>query len=283
MGDAPFIFPGHLRSMLPKLKGSPLAVYCALASYAGAKGECWPSVAALVAATGYDRKTVFAALLTLEYLGLIRRSSLGVRNCNRYLVIVPKTGTIDSAVVPESGTSNVPKTGTRKEINEGDQEMIEMTPRAAEPAPGSKKVVEKSSLMPLPQTVAEVVAAAQGAGYTREQASAFWAMMTAKSWLIRGRFCRDWQKALVAWCKADAGRKLGFDQIQNTDFWAFVRAGGFSEDAASEFVRLLKKSGGKLRNKLTGRLEPVADVRAAFKAFVASDLNASLESRGIRA
>lgn len=171
MDEPPFIVPGSMRKHLPCLQGAPLSVICALVSFAGKKGVCWPSTAALAEATGYGRKAVFSALARLERMGFIKREKSGQRNGNRYQVNVPFVGTIENSNVPKMGTANVPlvgtanvpKTGTGKEDTDRDQrkgsyQSVLSGQLAPVPRP-SAPPTRKSSL---PTTEAEAVQFAAG-------------------------------------------------------------------------------------------------------------------------
>lgn len=49
-----------------------VAVYVALACFAGEEGECWPALVTLARSVGASRPTVIKALRALESAGLIR-------------------------------------------------------------------------------------------------------------------------------------------------------------------------------------------------------------------
>lgn len=227
--------------------------------------------AKLFAVAGVGYTTGDAALKILVRAGAVttervRHNGLDTGLRIRILSVLGKR-----APVPVGGADK-PEEGIKRE-------MIEMRERTT-----AKAVRPRAVPMPFPKSAEEVQDVAQGAGFYPEIGAAFWNMMTANDWKIRGRQVVDWKAALVAWCHADAKRSgnLKLDACTNPQFWEYVRANEYSEETATEFIRLLKKNGWRLKNCLTGRLEPVQDYRAAFKAFVESDLNQELERIGNR-
>ncbi len=101
-----------------------------------------------------------------------------------------------------------------------------------------------------------------------------------------GRPLIDWQRALLAWAKTDMQRVVKLDGMKNDAFWKMVQGmvdkGETTYKTASAWVKLMEKKNWRLENKLTGRMEPVCDIPAAFRAFVDSELNQCLEEKGIR-
>ncbi len=198
---------------------------------------------------------------------------------------VPQDAMSPDAILPGAGQPGSGKTPP-SETTIVETTIIETTVERAERAEGTtaKAVRARAVPMPLPKTVEEAGEVAQGLGLEPETGGAFWNMMTAKGWTIRGRQVRDWKAALVAWGKTDEERtrNLKPDRISNAEFWAFVTANEISHEAANDYLELVAKKGGRLLNRLTGRLEPVRDHKAALKAFVESDLNQDFERRGSR-
>ncbi len=229
--------------------------------------------AELCALSGVRYTTLDAGLKTLVRAGAIISERIRHRGLDTGLRIKLLSVPVKRAPVPVVGADKSEE-GIKKER----EEMRETSPAGAAGSVAGKYQTHR----PIPSDWEEVVAVAMREGFTRDQGIAYWNVMTERGWTLRGRPVRDWQLACVAWCTKDSTRKLKWDTCTNTQFWEYVRANEYSEEAANDFVRLLKKNGMRLKNRLTGRHEPVQDYRAAFKAFVESDLNQALERCGNR-
>lgn len=142
-----------------------MAMRCNDANLVGGKWACWPSISALAEDTCMDRKTVFDSLARLQESGLISDAGIRKGGTGRVTVyvlnstesgtikqsqkrddsedeIVPKTGPLQSLIVPfsdtnspENGTEIVPKTGhgTSKE-QKGTGKPKNITPRRRSPS-----------------------------------------------------------------------------------------------------------------------------------------------------
>lgn len=139
---------------------------------------------------------------------------------------------------------------------------------------------------PLPATDAEVLAFSGPACVPDKVARAFIIYQKSNGWAMDGRPLIDWQRALLAWAKTDMQRVVKLDGMKNDAFWKMVQGmvdkGETTYKTASAWVKLMEKKNWRLENKLTGRMEPVCDIPAAFRAFVDSELNQCLEEKGIR-
>jgi Helix-turn-helix domain len=72
--DAMPFLPNWVRSVMPHLKGAPLAVLCAYISHANnTTGIAWPAIRTLAAETGYGHCTVDRARAFLLECGLLVR------------------------------------------------------------------------------------------------------------------------------------------------------------------------------------------------------------------
>ncbi|WP_247895125.1 helix-turn-helix domain-containing protein [Azospirillum brasilense] len=106
-GRIPAWWLGH-----PAIDADGLAVLAALATYANARGECWPSQATLATALKRSRSTVNRILGHLADAGVIaresRRSASGGRlSCLYRLRLVPGEGAIPVAGA-ETGRTGIP-------------------------------------------------------------------------------------------------------------------------------------------------------------------------------
>jgi hypothetical protein len=147
---------------------------------------------------------------------------------------------------------------------------------------GVAKSSQPAKLRALPTTQHEVVEVAVANGYNMESGKAFWHVQVQDNWCIHGRPIRDWHKALFAWCRSDAKRRVTRDKITNDEFWAFVRTEGISESVADDFIKCMQRQKWCLLNKRTQRYEPVVDLKAALRGFEQSDLNLIYENIGLR-
>ncbi|KAA0679760.1 helix-turn-helix domain-containing protein [Roseomonas genomospecies 6] len=107
-GRIPAWWLGH-----PAIDADGLAVLAALATYANARGECWPSQATLAAALKRSRSTVNRILGHLAESGVIemeaRRSASGGRlSCLYRLRLVPGEGPIPAAGAEEGRAGKPP-------------------------------------------------------------------------------------------------------------------------------------------------------------------------------
>ncbi|WP_247888723.1 helix-turn-helix domain-containing protein [Azospirillum brasilense] len=104
-GRIPAWWLGH-----PAIDADGLAVLAALATYANARGECWPSQATLATALKRSRSTVNRILGHLAESGVIaresRRSASGGRlSCLYRLRLVPGDGAIPTAAAADGRTA----------------------------------------------------------------------------------------------------------------------------------------------------------------------------------
>ncbi len=107
-GRIPAWWLGH-----PAIDADGLAVLAALATYANARGECWPSQATLATALKRSRSTVNRILGHLAESGVIeresRRSASGGRlSCRYRLRLVPGDGPIPAAATAECDQTGTP-------------------------------------------------------------------------------------------------------------------------------------------------------------------------------
>ncbi|PWC90624.1 hypothetical protein AEJ54_20075 [Azospirillum sp. Sp 7] len=115
-GRIPAWWLGH-----PAIDADGLAVLAALATYANARGECWPSQATLATALKRSRSTVNRILGHLAESGVIaresRRSASGGRlSCLYRLRLVPGDGAIPAAGVEEVRTGMPPVQPPAKDV-----------------------------------------------------------------------------------------------------------------------------------------------------------------------
>ncbi|NUB26853.1 helix-turn-helix domain-containing protein [Azospirillum brasilense] len=115
-GRIPAWWLGH-----PAIDADGLAVLAALATYANARGECWPSQATLATALKRSRSTVNRILGHLAESGVIaresRRSASGGRlSCLYRLRLVPGDGAIPAAGVEEVRTRTPPVQPPAKDV-----------------------------------------------------------------------------------------------------------------------------------------------------------------------
>jgi hypothetical protein len=78
----PFL-PNWIRSILPGLKGAPLAVLCSYISHANRSGISWPAIATLCRETGYGHCAVDAARAFLVEAGILNRLGQEFNNGRR--------------------------------------------------------------------------------------------------------------------------------------------------------------------------------------------------------
>jgi hypothetical protein len=78
----PFL-PNWIRSILPGLKGAPLAVLCSYISHANRSGISWPAIATLCRETGYGHCAVDAARAFLVQAGILNRLGQEFNNGRR--------------------------------------------------------------------------------------------------------------------------------------------------------------------------------------------------------
>ncbi|MDQ2105135.1 helix-turn-helix domain-containing protein [Azospirillum isscasi] len=119
-GRIPAWWLGH-----PDIDADGLAVLAALATYANARGECWPSQATLATALKRSRSTVNRILGQLAEAGVIgmeaRRSASGGRlSCLYRLRLVPGEGPIPAAGAEEGRTRMPPVPPAAKDVAPAD-------------------------------------------------------------------------------------------------------------------------------------------------------------------
>ena len=139
-----------------------------------------------------------------------------------------------------------------------------------------------SNPMPLPKSLVEVKEAANQLHTTDEVAEAFYHYQTEKNWTIRGKRLINWKKALEAFAKSDAKRVVRPDHIDSKTLRGWAEKEGLDHASVEKFISLMKVSDGKLKNKMTGRMEPVTDMREACRRFCHSDLNQELVDKDYR-
>ena len=159
-GRIPAWWLGH-----PDIDADGLAVLAALATYANARGECWPSQATLATALKRSRSTVNRILGHLAEARVIemepRRSASGGRlSCLYRLRLVPGDGPIvappiaekasgragavqprDTAEIPAVATADSPCAPVRQEQPGFEQTPDSLSAREREPEPGSAREV----------------------------------------------------------------------------------------------------------------------------------------------
>ena len=181
-----------------------------------------------------------------------------------------------------NGVSDKSGEGLEKERIRNEEMSV---PAEAETARDSSKPSKLGTVRnprPLPATDAEVLAFSGPACVPDKVSRAFIIYQKSNGWVMDGRPLVDWQRALLAWAKTDMRRVVKLDGMTNAKFWAMVDEEGVEHETANAWIALMKKRDWKLENKLTGRMEKVKDFRKALKAFVDSDLNRTLEEKGVR-
>ncbi len=150
-----------------------------------------------------------------------------------------------------------------------DGENVEETETTA--AAGATAVLSSSDDLPesIPASIEQVYAYGDTEGIPREQADAWWRLSTQGNFRIKGKRMHDWKKAFLSWAFADAAmNRPKADGIGHSAFWEFAKDREYPSDAVNRFIKYNQAHGWKKENPLTGRTEPIIDMKKALTAFI---------------
>lgn len=230
----------------------------------------------------FGRPVVAGCLLKLKDLGYLSHSIERDAKTNRILAHrwtayddpsenKPHCLEIQRLEIPEAG-----KQTTTKEIgNKGNTETKEIEhkntggPSARCASFSDSKPKNGKPLIPL---WPDVEAYAKREGIAIASALRFFKLNEFKGWITKNGPIRCWKRALVGFVEAEPAnaQKLEKPDVEEFKKWAYATFDEDDMDHVRAFAACYDKRVGKKRNRMTGEMEPISDIKAACRAFVES-------------
>lgn len=100
----------------------------------------------------------------------------------------------------------------------------------------------------------------------------FFKLNEFKGWITKNGPIRCWKRALVGFVEAEPANAQKLEKPDAAEFkkWAYSTFDEDDMEHVRAFAACYDKRGGKKRNRMTGKMEPISDIKAACRAFVES-------------
>ena len=117
---------------------------------------------------------------------------------------------------------------------------------------------------------ADVEAHAKREGINLRAALRFFKVSEFNGWTTKTGPIRCWKRAIVGFIEAEPANAQKMESPNQAEFkkWAYATFDEDDLDQVRAFAALYDKRGGMKRNRITGEMEPIGDIKAACLAFV---------------